>query len=136
MARNFMHFSEAGVSLAVDNSKRGQARISVAIVNRDEGDRFCRKTARALLNARLDGNNQTLKAFRVNQRLFTMPFDGGQTVNDVLRPLAERLGEQLELRKDGEGSPDRILRIISRECTLRRVESRQDLACPAMAAEE
>jgi hypothetical protein len=115
MARQFMHFPKAGVSLAVDSNK-GRARVSLAVVNRKGGDRFSRPHARILLNARLDGRQEILKSLSCNKHTFSTPYDGTQCVNDILRPIALSLSEELELREKGRGSPQRIIRIIHGKC--------------------
>ena len=123
MNRRFMHFPDAGVSLAVEDGN-GKARVTLALANRDSGDNFGRPRARVLLNARLDGDQNMLQALSAKQRVMVFPYEGTTSVNDILRPLADSLKEQLERRKKGRGNAGRIIRIFHAECKQRQIEAR------------
>lgn len=83
--RFYRHMPDVGVSFGMEWVKDKQTVVVTAAVAGK--DQWCRKTAREIIDLRLDGADATLKALGIKRFLAVFPYDGDKPCRDVLNKL-------------------------------------------------
>jgi len=100
MSRDYRYLEEAGIVLAVD-VKAGRARVALAACNTE--DPFKPGVGKDIVNALLDNNADTLKAFQLSRNVVSFPYSEDKPRNHILKPLidfmADELGERMFFRQ-------------------------------------
>jgi len=109
-SRDYIHISDLGVSLGVDNGN-DVARIAVAVSNTN--DNFTRKGGREILNMRFDDRDARLQALGLKRNVLALNYNGTKPRHDILFPVADALREAFGFKFNSDLKrfvPPKILR--------------------------